>query len=253
MTYSSQLLEMRKVEQILDWSQLIFRKEKTMTRVTSAANDEILVVSADSLLTNNITNNKTYKKKILHNKKIIIALLGQIELITSNGIIEFDKVIENIIKQEINPYLVENQIIQTVEKYFSKYYNKNFLQVCLFWRENQHFLLRAFQLNGDYKIMPFLNYAFGYDYKTKDNVIKVINHYYFDTGEGAGNHLLGFLNTNPLDFSIQTVRNAINNTDFQTVGGDVFTVTLDKHGIIETYVNGRKNSFNSSQLLEMIK
>ena len=120
MTYSSQLLEMRKVEQILDWSQLIFRKEKTMTRVTSAANDEILVVSADSLLTNNITNNKTYKKKILHNKKIIIALLGQIELITSNGIIEFDKVIENIIKQEINPYLVENQIIQTVEKYFSK-------------------------------------------------------------------------------------------------------------------------------------
>ena len=240
MTYSSQLLEMRKVEPFLDWSQLIFRKEKTMTRVTSAANDEILVVSADSLLTNNITNNKTYKKKILHNKKIIIALLGQIELITSNGIIEFDKVIENIIKQEINPYLVENQIIQTVEKYFSKYYNK-------------HFLLRAFQLNGDYKIMPFLNYAFGYDYKTKDNVIKVMNHYYFDTGEGAGNHLLGFLNTNPLDFSIQTVRNAINNTDFQTVGGDVFTVTLDKHGIIETYVNGRKNSFNSSQLLEMIK
>ena len=99
MTYSSQLLEMRKVEPFLDWSQLIFRKEKTMTRVTSAANDEILVVSADSLLTNNITNNKTYKKKILHNKKIIIALLGQIELITSNGIIEFDKVIENIIKQ----------------------------------------------------------------------------------------------------------------------------------------------------------
>ena len=65
--------------------------------------------------------------------------------------------------------------------------------------------------------------------------------------------MLGFLNTNPLDFSIQTVRNAINNTGFQTVGGDVFTVTLDKHGIIETYVNGRKNSFNSSQLLEMIK
>lgn len=228
------------MEQILDWSQLIFKKEKTMTRVTAAANDEILVVSADSLLTNNITWNKTYKKKILHNKKIIIALLGQIELITSDGIIEFDKVIEDILKQEISPYLVENQIIQTVERYFSKYYNKNFLQVCLFWRENQYFLLRAFQLNGYFKNSPFLNYAFGYDYKTKNNVIKIMNHYYFDTGEGVENNLLGFLNTNPLNFSIQTVRNAINNTDFKTVGGEVFTVTLDKHGNIETYVNGNK-------------
>lgn len=218
------------MDDALNWNHLIFRKDKTMTRITAAANDEILVVSGDSLLINNISHHKSYKKKVLHNESVIVALLGHIDMITSDGVIEFDRIIEGILKEENNPYLIEDKIIRTVRDCYTRYQQDYFLQVCLFWKENNYFLTRALQLNGDLTKLAFLNYCFGHDFETKAPAIKVMNQYFFDTGEGASKEFIGSLIDSPFKFSLKKVLDAVQSKELTTVGGNIYTVSLSKNG-----------------------
>lgn len=231
------------MDDALNWNHLIFRKDKTMTRITVAANDEILVVSGDSLLTNNVSHHKNYKKKVLHNESVIVALLGYIDIMTSDGVIEFDRIIEGILKEENNPYMVEDRIIRTVRDYYTRYKHGYFLQVCLFWKENKYFLTRVVQLNGDLTNLGFFNYAFGHAFETKEPIIKIMNHYTFDTGEGSKDSLLSELHENPFNFSLQTVTDVVQDKALNTVGGDIFTVSMDKYGQIKEYINGKEVSY----------
>lgn len=198
-----------------------------MTRIAAMANDEKLIVGADTQLTNSLTGQKFEKQKIFYGNGKIITALGSLEFYTSDGLITIDKIIEDAlklssIKETIN--FIEDHLI----KLYIRYNIVSYLtQAIIFWKSKQGFCF--FPLEVGVTQFGQLYSLFKYAQQEDDKLIQL---YAKDKLIEAGDGISGLSVTNH-DFSEDCVpnyiRKAINDTSLPTVGGHCQIVTMDKN------------------------
>lgn len=71
------------------------------------------------------------------------------------------------------------------------------------------------------------------------------NNYMLDTGEGVDDIIVNkFYTSLPETITSNIIKEAIDDTRLTTVGGNVYTVILNKYGKGKTFINGKETFFN---------
>ena len=209
--------------------------ELNMTRICVATQKRILSLASDSLLINTIDNSKTFTGlKAVYRQGIIIGIAGALEFNTNLGLIKFKDVINEALNETQNIKEIYN-IFLTRLRFLYEY--SNFLtQILFLWTDGQNFYS-----------FPILLSKHGI-YKPKDSLFEnhsklIFNNHWFEVGEGVSMYHESELNENPITFVQNNVRTAIDNPELKTVGGEIYSITMDLEGHIKTYVNGEEKPF----------
>lgn len=237
-------------DNIKSW--LISGKQKEgnyMTRICSAASDDLLSVSADSMYTNTQLGTFTYdNQKLFYRHGIIIGLLGMSEIHTLKGMID----IKDCINEHLDSYNGNNilETIENVKQDISECYDilkyPGTTQLIFMWIHQSQFYCYPFEIrfNGPNTFgCPILILPFGAITEESFDKYK-FNKHSIDSGEGILDiKILEYFDNKPKDFSYNIVKEAVKDKTLKTVGGNIYTITMNNEGNIMTYINEDKKDF----------
>lgn len=224
-----------------------------MSRICIAANEIELTISADSLFTNSITHETSEdNQKVFYNQSEIVAVLGTSELFVAKGTIHIGKILQDFLKETSVHGLEALHALQEKMGLLCDIYK--FTKPCLImflWREKDKFYMYFFDVH-----YQFVSHSFGIEKgveiqsplvpvtpENKQNYI--IDNLVIEAGDGLETNptinRISYRNT--LDSSVAKVKEAILNKNTPTVGGPIYSITMDKEGNIETYINGIEKYF----------
>lgn len=217
-----------------------------MTRICAVANNERIVLSADSLFTNSETKEKTTDNiKIAYNNQMIVGLLGAIEIFTSLGNVSIRSYIQDYLNNTEDCGLnLMNHLISYIKDFYQIYQVHLPTYYIFLYREGSKFYMW-------YCTIYYSNETFGENRVVLEYPLNPINsenkekyvfeNYMMVAGDG--------LPTNPIIERIDddllmkraniVVKQAIMDDNIPTVGGQIYTVELDKDGYTKTYIDGK--------------
>lgn len=234
---------------IQSWLQTM-KEGEFMTRISAAATKNALAVTADSMFTNTITNEKTINnQKIYYGNNMIVGLLGSIEFITSQGTVSLSIPVQKCLDDSSQSGIelineIEKSIIETYKQYS---YNIP-TSLIFFWRENDTFYMFCSEIRyvnhhfGTAEIKVY--YPFGNIHQNNMDLFDFSNRC-IQAGDGLiTNPQIDWIskNSNVLDVSFRYTKEAILSPQITTVGGPVYSIVLDEKGF-HTKIEGQLYGF----------
>lgn len=222
-----------------------------MTRICAVANQEQLAISADSMFTNKELNIISFRnRKLFYKNGLIIGMLGTCEVLTYKGTIY----LKDCIREYLDLYTGENilDIILGIENdmrdLFSIFKLDNPTKLIFLWVDNFEFYCYALEIRYSRRNLGCDESVSVYPFGKIDlkNYSKYkFNNYMLDTGEGVDDIIVNkFYTSLPETITSNIIKEAIDVTRLTTVGGNVYTVILNKYGKGKTFINGKETFFN---------
>lgn len=210
-----------------------------MTRICAIANNQQCAVSADTMLTNTETNEKTYRKKILYKKGIIISLSGTLELFAGPIRIDFIEYFQEYLNRHDGEFgLSDIDRIETeLSNIFAQYPYYQGLCINFYWIENKTFRTYCYEIVTDEKISlgSLIKYPFG-KLREDNKDLYIFNNHILHCGEGVdGIYVLNCFDVNPVEAK-NIVEKAIINPDLSTVGGQCQTIVMNLDGSVSEII-----------------
>ena len=129
----------------------IQKEVNRMSRIMAAARNDVLVVGADTQLTNSYNHTKQFdSKKIFYDKNIVICILGTIEILTSGGnIMLTDYILDAINEYKTNDiFSVTENLLKKIEEVYAKLrLTDSNTDILIFWQEEGYFYLNTVEVN----------------------------------------------------------------------------------------------------------
>lgn len=224
-----------------------------MTRVCASASHSKLYVSVDSLYTNTLNHTTSINNiKLSYNNNIIVALLGISELFTAMGKIS----IKDIIQDFLNTHQKSNlETLYNLQEEMVKICNTfKFTKPCLIlymWKQDNKFYMYYYDVSYSYTSQFGEKTIINSPLKpVSESNLKFyeFTNYFINAGDGLQYNptILKLEIDNELnlfDFTAGHVQQAVLDDSIPTVGGPVYTITLDLKGNIETYINGKRSEW----------
>ena len=217
----------------------IQKEVNRMSRIMAAARNDVLVVGADTQLTNSYNHTKQFdSKKIFYDKNIVICILGTIEILTSGGnIMLTDYILDAINEYKTNDiFSVTENLLKKIEEVYAKLrLTDSNTDILIFWQEEGYFHLNTVEVNFRGR-----HYPFGKVMQANKHLY-IFNNHFLQTGEGIKNPdiiVSEIYNIEPIDFVTAGIQSAIHDETLTTVGGSVYSVKMDKEGEVKMHVNG---------------
>ena len=225
------------------WSPNIMKKGDYMTRICVAVDTNKVVMSADSMFINTCDVKKTFNnKKIAYGNNMIIGILGCSEFFVfhQKEPIQIQKIIQNILQ---NTSFEDNRdtityILNKLRPIYEVISDNQFTQLLCIWKEDKQFYRVAIQLSNKLLYYPLGNMKDKSQLLFKDSILEV--------GEGIDDIKIvpiniGVSQIDPSLISYQKVYEAIQDSHLESVGGNVYSVSLDIEGVINTYLDNIKH------------
>lgn len=219
-----------------------------MTRICAVCNDREIAVSADSLFTSSLTNERSVDNlKLCYSDNMIIGILGTSEFITGEG--------KYSIRNHVQKYMNDNyqkgheidfiyELIEEIKGLFNRYMYEKPCCLIHFWKEGNHCYAYYYQIYarygtfiGENKVIFFTDIG---NISQHNKSLFDITHKMLICGDGLKSNPT-FYEGNysyPLDLSISKTREAILDTRLATIGGSVYTVQLNTE--IKTYKDSKE-------------
>lgn len=194
-------------------------KGNIMTRICAVSNDKTLCVGGDSLYIDNKTGYSTFGKKVFTNEKMIVAMLGTLDIKSNIGEFYIQDVIENCLQEETDflgfVYLLKRE----VGKIYSYNFFHYFTELAVFGLDNDDFYMYYFQISSGLNSYECSS-PFGNIYDANKENFK-FNHHMLTLGQGVYNNyaIIQGHYENPVDEVKCNIHSAISDKELQTVGG----------------------------------